>query len=312
MLIRLTGKTETELGNEDCAIESTAYNSVIRTSIEQSGDDYLGLHSAESLNIAAAGLIGQITQTSETIKQALLYCCEFANLGCSSLPMQLSFTKGEYKLRIRPNALWLNEAPDVVQQTADGVLAFTLKEFRSSTLHKHQAKRIHVSWPEPENSFEYQRVFACPVYFSQNEIAIFLDEDLVNEKIITANYSLLRILVGHAEEISQAKSGNSFSSLAKQAIVRLLKPNFPTINEVASHLNYSVRTFQRKLKAENTAYKELVDEVKKEFAMSYLKKNELTISETADLLGYNDLSAFSRSFKRWMQVSPKQYRAQNI
>ena len=59
-----------------------------------------------------------------------------------------------------------------------------------------------------------------------------------------------------------------------------------------------------------TPYKQLIDELRKEFAMNYLKKDELSISEVAYLLDYADASAFVRSFKRWTQMTPVQFRAQ--
>ncbi|MCG8673143.1 MAG: AraC family transcriptional regulator [Pseudomonadales bacterium] len=42
-----------------------------------------------------------------------------------------------------------------------------------------------------------------------------------------------------------------------------------------------------------------------------MKHTHKTVDEIAVLLGYNDPSNFGRAFKRWLGVTPTQYRRQN-
>jgi len=131
----------------------------------------------------------------------------------------------------------------------------------------------------------------------------------VEEEVITSNYNLLQILVAHAEELSAKRDRDQgFAALVSQSIIKLVKPEFPTIEEVASHLNVSSRTLQRRLKDEGLTYKKVLDELRKDFAISYLKRPDLTIGDIAYLLSYSDTSAFTRSFKRWMEKNPNAYR----
>ncbi|NRA12289.1 MAG: helix-turn-helix transcriptional regulator [Crocinitomicaceae bacterium] len=87
-----------------------------------------------------------------------------------------------------------------------------------------------------------------------------------------------------------------------------LKPELPTVDKVSSHLNISSRTLQRKLKEEGNTYKDLIDELKLDFAISYLNQPELNILEITYLLNYADASAFNRSFKRWTGKTPSEHR----
>ena len=308
-LIALTGKSEEALKDESCIVENLVYNAVIETAVEATGDDFFGLHAGEYLNLSAAGLIVQITQTSETVKQALEYCCEFANLGCSALPMVLKEESDNYRVTLTPNELWKSQSAVAMRHTADGVLAFTIKEFHALTRMNHYPIAIHVTWPKPQDFGEYERVFGCPVRFNQDEISILFNKAHVEDEVVTSNYNLLRILVAHAEEKSARINDEiGFASLVKQSVVNLVKPGFPTIEQVAGHLNVSARTLQRRLHEEGTTYKELIDELRKDFAISYLKRPDLSISEVAYLLSYADTSAFNRSFKRWTGKTPKMFR----
>jgi AraC-like DNA-binding protein len=78
---------------------------------------------------------------------------------------------------------------------------------------------------------------------------------------------------------------------------------------VARKLNLSVRTLGRRLGQEGTTYKLLLDEVRKELAYSHLSGLERSRPEVASLLGFSDVTAFHRAFKRWTGQTPGNYRA---
>ena len=308
-LVRVSGKSMDELCAEDCFIEDEAYNAVVNLAVEQTGDLFFGLHAAENLNIAAAGLIAQITQTSSTVKEALEYCCEFANLGCSSLPMKLVERDSDYCLELIPDPVWRSKSENSYRHTADGIMAFTIKEFHSLTRNKHYPIRVDLTWQRPINAKEYDRVFKCELKFDQPILAMYFKKEDIEEKILTSDFNLLRVLVAHAEEKNAAlETEKGFVSVVKRSVMNLVKPEFPTIDQVASHLNLSVRTLQRRLTQENQSYKSVIDELRKDFALSYLKNPELNINDIAYLLSYADASAFIRSFKRWTGETPSQYR----
>ncbi len=307
-LVAITGKSFDELSEETCVVDNLTYNAVIELAVQETKDEFFGLHAGENLNLAAAGLIVQLAQTSETIKQAIELCCEFANLGCSALPMKLS-KKEHYEIILTPDELWKNQSQIAFQHTAEGVIAFTIKEFHSLTRMKHYPIAVHLPWSRPSNIMEYERVFGCKVHFNKDEIAILLDKKFVDQPVVTSNYNLLNILVSHAQEKSAAINNSlGFSSIVKHSLINLIKPEFPSIDQVAGHLNISTRTLQRKLKEEGTTFKQIINDLRLDFAKSYLKQQELQISEIAYLLSYSDASAFNRSFKSWTGKTPNEYR----
>ncbi len=312
-LITLSGQEESVLSQPDYMVDRLTYNRVIEAAIAMTDDAYLGLHMGEGLGLAAAGLIGQITQTCATVLQALEYCCTFANLGCSELPMKLVPFGEHYKIRLRENPLWEKESPQAYRHTAEGVLAFTLRECRDLTREEVPAYAIHLPWEAPTDLTEYQRVFGTTVQFGQSEFAIVLHRSQVESPVITADYELLRLLVTHAEERStRLRKAQGFADIVRQSMIQLIEPAFPSIEQVAKHLNMSLRTLQRRLQEEGVSYKRLQEEVRKGFALGYLRNPELSIGEIAYLLGYRETSAFSRACKRWLGQSPQQWRAEAL
>ena len=312
-LIGLTSHTTEQLGSEDLRLDASVYNSVIEEIVFETKDKYFGLHLGEQMNLAAAGLIAQITQTSRTVLEAMTYCCEFAMLGCRAIPLELVEEHGLYKLAFVPDSDWVKESPLATRQTVEGMLAFTIREFNALTMGKSYPAKIHFDFDQPTDLSEYLRVFKCPMNFNQLETAFYFETEHIHQPIITADYNLLRILVDHAhKKLANLKSDETYHQLVRQCAINLMSPQLPTIEQVAANLNTSVRSLQRKLNEEGCTYKEIVDGLRKDFALGYLNNPELQINDIAFLLSYSDASAFIRNFKKWMNCTPAQYRFQQL
>jgi len=308
-LLALSEHSAEVLSQESCKVTDRVYNQVIEQAVSLTGDPFFGLHAGESLNLTAAGLISQISQTSETVKQALEYCCHFANLGCSVLPMSLKEGNDTYKIHLSPNKAWVDQSYTAFRHTADGVLAFSLRVFHSLTQEHHFPLAVYLPWPRPAQTEEYERIFRCALYFDSEEIAMVMEKAQVEAPVISANFDLLRILVAHAEKKSaQIQQKHGFVARIKESLLNIGQKRLPTIDEMAAHLHTSPRTLQRRLQVQGYTYKQLTDELRKEMALSYLERPHLSIGEVAYLLDYADASTFIRSFKRWTGVTPKTYR----
>lgn len=310
-LIAATGLTEEELMAEDCTVDDRIYNAVIEKCVQDTSDLFFGLHAGENMNLSAAGLIMQLVQTCSTVKQALELSCEFANLGCSAMPLSLKEKTEHYKLTLTPNPVWAEQSFTAMKHTAVGTIGFTIRQYHSLTQMKFYPAKIHFTWKKETNFSEYERVYGCPVHFNQKENAIFLPKKMVEAKILTADYQLQKILFEFAQDKSnRLKNEKGFAAIVKESVVLLMRPEFPGIDRVASHLNMSARSLQRKLNEEGLRFKNLTEELKKEFAISYLKRESLSISEVAYLLSYSDISSFTRAFKKWTGMSPTQFRTE--
>lgn len=76
----------------------------------------------------------------------------------------------------------------------------------------------------------------------------------------------------------------------------------------AKEFYISPRTFVRRLSSVGLSYKNIADDVRREHAIQFLESTDLKVSEIAQRLGYANSSNFSKAFKSWMGVPPKEYR----
>ena len=90
---------------------------------------------------------------------------------------------------------------------------------------------------------------------------------------------------------------------------RLLGGEHTDIHEVAKELGMSSRTLQRRMAEEDSSFRQLLSDARRESARIYLLHPSLGLSKTAALLGYEDSNSFLRAFRAWEGVTPTEWRA---
>jgi AraC-like DNA-binding protein len=81
------------------------------------------------------------------------------------------------------------------------------------------------------------------------------------------------------------------------------------MSSIARLLGNHPRTLRRRLKEEGTSFQVLLDDARREHAMRLLQTASVT--EVALSLGFSETSAFTRAFRRWVGLPPREYRARH-
>lgn len=85
--------------------------------------------------------------------------------------------------------------------------------------------------------------------------------------------------------------------------------NTVSIESIASNLEMSRSTLYRHLAEHEITFSQLLEQERKAKALALLKESSLSMGEISDRLGYANLSAFNRAFKRWFDTNPSTLRA---
>src|SRR5688500_1257582 len=121
----------------------------------------------------------------------------------------------------------------------------------------------------------------------------------LERQVPAADLRLYEILQRYLNSIlSELPREDSFLASIRKAIAETMRDGDPGLGRVAKQLAASPRTLQRRLKEYGLEFKKLADDTRRRFASNYLNHKH-TLTEVAFLLGYSDVSAFNRAFKRW-------------
>ena len=161
------------------------------------------------------------------------------------------------------------------------------------------------------NAGEYEALFDCGVRFGQRipglllpapvlKLPVVQDEDSLRDYLRQTPYQLVRR--------DPPGVDRRLSDQVERILTRYASGAMPGARDVASALNMSARTLHRRLTQEGTSFQQIKDNFRSALARHYLARPELSIDAIATLMGFQDNSAFYRSFRKWTGMSPGEYR----
>lgn len=164
--------------------------------------------------------------------------------------------------------------------------------------------------PAPEYYASLLEELPVPVRYAQAEYALRVPRALMEAPLRLADPNAAAMAREACEREWQARNTNRDEVLTSRVRTVLMasKDRLPTLDEVADTLHVSTRTLKRRLQEEGRNFRALMDHVLCERATQMLQEEGLSVSEVAFRLGYNDVSNFSRAFRRWTGQSPSDFR----
>ena len=169
------------------------------------------------------------------------------------------------------------------------------------------------SFDPPINQSEYRRMFYCDIEFNGNYTGMKFPVKFLNEKLIQ-NETTLRKFLKHspADLLARPDEGNSLVSQNRAIIGDDLSQELPNFEFVAEALHTSAQTLRRRLKEEGLTYQELKDQMRRDTALHYLGRGDLSIQDVSEKLGFSESSTFHRAFKKWTGITPGAYRQGDV
>ncbi|MCH2042156.1 MAG: AraC family transcriptional regulator [Saccharospirillaceae bacterium] len=158
---------------------------------------------------------------------------------------------------------------------------------------------------DPTKIEQYAQYFGCPVVFNNSELAITSNNALMDQSVT----EIISQFINRVKR-SIPKHHSGFIHQIRQTISLSLANNGAPIEDIARVLNMGHRTLQRRLHEQKISYRTLVDSVRHELANQYLRQSGYSLTDIAGLLGYSNLSSFSRGYQRYCGLSPTQARQQ--
>ncbi len=169
---------------------------------------------------------------------------------------------------------------------------------------------VSLQCDEPENPEYFEQLLGCDISYGQAKNTFTMREHYLDCPLVHTEDSLREFLRDAPYHLLVVTETDDTSLIAqmKRIIGNDLSRDFPSVVAMAEHLNMSVRTLRRRLKDQGTTYQQFKDNLRKEHAIRWLNQPELKINAVSALLGFDEPSAFHRSFKKWTGMTPGEYR----
>ncbi|MGY3571332.1 helix-turn-helix domain-containing protein [Vibrio paucivorans] len=140
---------------------------------------------------------------------------------------------------------------------------------------------------------------SCQVFVGHEYTAVLIPQSLLDKEIHLPKSAL-------SPKPAIVEWHTSFTDSVFEVLKPYVKERNLTIEDAAELLNFSVRTLQRKLKNEQSSFRKIKENLMFSVACELMEEGH-SLTYISSQLGYNNISHFSRAFKRVSGLTPRLY-----
>jgi AraC-like DNA-binding protein len=279
--------------------------SVYEQAARRSGDDAFGLHVGEHARPLGQDILDYAVMSRPTIAKAFEELHPLITAMYPEAEIGLFVREGiaGFSYRMDPNEARMQ------RQRCEALATSVTKIAERALRRQDPPLAVTFQHARPRDLTEHRRIFRAPVHFDCPAIEIRFPADLLLVPVPTADPNLSAVLDRHVRDLlARLPTSRCFSDRVRHTVLAAFTGGSPTLPGLAKRLGVSERTLQRHLHQEGTSLQALIDGVRHELSLEYLRDSSLSVADVGLRLGYSSLAAFSRAFRRWTGVSPGRHR----
>lgn len=301
-----------EILNQPMAtISSDILGSYIELVINKSGNHRLGLEKGFDVPVTIAGMLYKLYENCTTLKEVF----EKSDIHTPTInPLYRYINRIDENLfihRITINEEFAKKYPLATRQLYESQLGISLQILYSLTGKRIKPMQIRTIYDKEGDNDKLNNYFKCPIQYATNEFALLFDSSILDFPILTANNQLLSIIEKLIIEMKERGQESNLSNAIRKYLLQCLPTIDVDIKTVAQNLNFGERTLQRRLRKENTSYREILNSVRIELSERYIEEN-ISFAEIAYLLGFDSQSAFNKFFQKHFKKQPSIFKRQKM
>jgi AraC-like DNA-binding protein len=282
-----------------------ALDAIAELAAEQARDPFLGLHLATRLPRGSYGLLEYIGRSAATVRHAGERFVRYSAL----LNDLVTFGFGQEGNVVVLSQRVVGHAPCVGRHAGEMFMGLVVRYLRELTDSELRPTAVVFAHAAPSDTSQLEAYFGAPLEWNRGENHVELPPDLLDRPVVSRDAMLFSVLDEQANQLLAARPAKTDGLAKIRAAVRAaLEDGQPELASVARAVRMSARTLQRRLKDEGTSFQDVVDGIREELATVHMADPKYTLGEVAYLLGFSEISAFSRAFKRWTGMTPSDWR----
>lgn len=154
---------------------------------------------------------------------------------------------------------------------------------------------------------EYRSALRAPIHFDSEIGRFYFDQKTMQRRLQHGAPEIAKATDRIAEQYIESLDPHKVASQVRRLLIALLPAGQIDQALISKRMNRSVSTLQRQLQLEGSNYRDVLEGTRRSLAEDYLREQKHSQAQIAYLLGFSDQSNFSRAFKRWTSMGPKEF-----
>jgi AraC-like DNA-binding protein len=263
---------------------------LLEATADEAGCFNFGLRMADERRVSDLGVISILVSNQPTLRDVLDIMVRYRNLLNAALALHVE--EADDVAIVKEELVIDFDAPKI--QSYELAVGIMSRLFHSILGLQWQPVSVHFTHARPKNLSLHRKLFGERIEFNSDFNGLTcLKADLHRPNTVAdpklARYAAQFVDSMHSDETSTAHE-------VRKSIYLLLPLGDATISRVANSLGLHERTLQRMLAADDVAFSDLINGVRRELAERYLSNRSYSLTRIAEMLGYAQLSSFTRWF----------------
>lgn len=305
-LLKDAGLSPSDLTDPDAELPLNAVAQIFDAAAQASDDPCLGLHWAEAYPEGGGRVIGYLLLNAKSARQAVKAIARYVELHLE--PIDIRFEEkdgfGELIWRFPPGFT----APRLQYASfAMAIMVVRLRKYAGANWNPAGVELEHRAYADMK---EVKRILGPNVTFDHTQNTLRMREAVLNRTSDEADNRLFALIREMGDKLlAERKVKDDIVALTERAILSQIGDGAVALEDIAGALELPPRTLQSQLAAAGTNFETILLETRQSLAEIYLRDSDLPLTEIAFLLGFSELSAFTRAARGWFGVPPSQRRS---
>ena len=283
---------------------------LFRNAYALSIDPMFAARAGSRLHVVACGIYGYALLSSPNHEQVVEFVSKYHHMICPYSRLSFLIEDGQaiWTVDIRAGIPVMDPFYRFLLQFHFAGMLAILRDLYGRDASFSQMHAMHQA---PGNAVAFAAAMNCEVNYECAFNDVRFDAAWMRKRMVyadTITHATMCELCDQA--MLEVGQGRSLSEIVESKLLLQLG-RFADIERMAEALSMSERTLQRRLEAEGVSYRALLDRVRIRLATRYLQSTNLTSEEIAVRLGYTEATGFRHAFRRWLQMSPNEFRRRN-
>jgi AraC-like DNA-binding protein len=297
-MLAASGLTREALAEREGPIASDACERFFHEAARQRTVPNLPLRLAREVTLGAYPLLDYLVLSSPTVADGLTRLSRYLSVATDVIAFDIEHAEGHTRIVY-------SKGSDFSHQFS---IALALGHLRAETNQRLTAEYVSFVRP-PDDPDEYARSVGCPVR-AAGWTGFVLSAAAWQLPMRRGDPVLCQVLEEQASSIaSRHGSDDGFGRQVRRMLTGRLTSGEAEIAVIAKDLAMTPRTLQRRLASEGWSFRALVEDTRRRAAAHYLTNRSLSIAEVSYLVGFSEVAAFHRAFRRWHGRTPREFRA---
>jgi len=266
---------------------------------------HFGLLVGQRAGLHSLGFVGLLLKTEPDVGRALGSLVRYFPLHVRGARMALEV---DGDLAVLSYEIYQSRS-EGVEQVGDGAVAAminVMRELAGSDWKPIEARFAH---RKPPDVRPFRSFVGAPLLFEAEQYAVLFSASWLARCLPGTDPQLRRLLQEHVDSLER-QLGDDFPEQVRSMLRHALVTGRAKEDQIAAVFSIERRTLVRRLHASGTGFREVVDEVRFEIARQLLEDSTMDMAQIASVLGYSNVSAFTRAFRRWSGTTPAQWRSE--